>query len=238
MNPSYFSSPYNDPGFVAALVIALMIVLIIYLAIYIPFLINLSGALKQVAPHLRKMPPGQVWLMLIPVFGNIWVLFVVPRIADSLVGEYKRRGMTNYEEERPGYRTGMSWGVLGLVTYLRTIADLTGIPVIGSFGTLASFAGLVFFIIYWVKIAKYKNQLRNSGTWEQYMFAETGNYGQQNGNQQNPNLWQNPQQQQNWNQPPATPPQQNWAPPANPQNTPPPPPPGGNTGGIDLNKRD
>ncbi|MCU0431969.1 MAG: hypothetical protein MUC87_00785 [Bacteroidia bacterium] len=248
MYSSYGNSPFDQPGFLIGLAIVLFIILAITLAIYIPFIINLSNALKQVAPHNRKISPGQMWLILIPIFGTIWAFIIVPRIADSLVAEYQRRRM-HYEEERLGYQSGMAWAVLGAMTYIRTFADLAQIPFIGAIGSLAGLGALIFFIVYWVKIARYKNELRRSGTWEQFMHAETAGYGQnpqqpygqpnwnQPGYNQNPPQqpnWnqpgynQNPPQQPNWNQPPATPPQQNWTPPSNPQNPPPPADPNNN----------
>ncbi len=139
-------------GFVGLGASEILIIFFVLLLCFVPailYLLMLQRTLTLVSPDLRRMPPGQVWLMLIPVFGIIWHFIMVRNIADSLAAELHKRNLP-YEEERPGYKVGLAMCILGVVSL---------IPIIGS---IASIAALVLFIIYWVKIAGYKRQLEQA----------------------------------------------------------------------------
>jgi hypothetical protein len=82
------------------------------------------------------MEPGMVWLCLIPIFGFVWTIIMVLRVADSLRDEYADRGM------RGDGDYGKTLGILYIVTSI----------VCGP-------VGLICFIMYWVKIAGYTNAL-------------------------------------------------------------------------------
>jgi hypothetical protein len=123
-----------------------LVVLVIGLIPAIFYLLTLSRTLKQVAPHNQRMTPGEVWLTLIPLFGTVWHFFVVARVADSLAAEFNQRRIP-CNEQRPGYNIGLWMLILPLVGF---------IPILGG---LASLAGLVLWIVYWVRIAGYKRQL-------------------------------------------------------------------------------
>ena len=123
-------------------------VLAVYLIVMIFFLITLRDALRAVSPENRRMEPGQVWLLLIPLFNIIWQFFVVSRVADSLADEFWKRGIHGHEA-RPGHGVGIAYCVLGLCGW---------IPFLGTF---ASLAALICWIVYWVKIANYKSQLQS-----------------------------------------------------------------------------
>ena len=139
----HFSSPEAIVGSV------LLIALVVALIPIAFFLLTLQNTLKAVSPENRKMPPANVWLMLIPFFGIVWQFIVVNRVADSLAAEFDKRGIS-LDKPRPGREIGLAYCIL----YCCSI-----IPVLGSF---ASVAGLVCWIIYWVKIAGFKNQLESS----------------------------------------------------------------------------
>ena len=87
-----------------------------------------------------------VWLLLIPLFNIIWNFFVVMGIARSLANEFARRSMPSPEAE-PGKSIGIPMCICmccGLIPLL---------------GLLASLAGLVLWVMYWVKIAGYSQSL-------------------------------------------------------------------------------
>jgi hypothetical protein len=114
------------------------------------FLLTLQNTLREVRPENRKMDPGMVWLILIPLFGIVWQFIVVNNIGDSLRDEFKSRGIEP-GEERPGTGIGLAYCILaccGIIPFL---------------GILASIASLVCWIIYWVKISDFKNMLVSSG---------------------------------------------------------------------------
>lgn len=110
------------------------------------YLLTLQNALNKCAPPSRAMEPGMVWLMLIPFVNIIWHFFVVMNVAKSLASEYARRGIPSPEPE-PGQTIGLAM----------CICVCCGI--IPILGILASLAGLVLWVMYWVKIAEYSKVL-------------------------------------------------------------------------------
>ena len=84
--------------------------------------------------------------MLIPLFNLVWQFFLVDHISKSLHNEFLRRNTPNVELE-PGRGIGVAMCVLGVTSVIPVLGMLTGT------------AGLVFWILYWVKIAGYARLL-------------------------------------------------------------------------------
>jgi hypothetical protein len=119
------------------------------------YLATLQNTLKLISPHNRKMNPGQVWLILIPLYGIFWHFMVVGMIADSLNAEFDERKIRNLEM-RPGASLG-NWAlILGLLCVVPYIKIIAAIP------------ALVCWICYWVKIAGYKRQLEQAPPFTEY----------------------------------------------------------------------
>ena len=112
------------------------------------YFLTLQRALSRCAPESRTLAPGLVWLMAIPWFGAIWSFVVVTKLSKSLHNEFTRRNMS--EDQRPAYGVGMAMCILYLVAL---------IPHLHMAG---SFALLIVWIIYWVKIARYSRKLQNA----------------------------------------------------------------------------
>jgi hypothetical protein len=117
----------------------------IFLVPFIFFLLTLQKAFNRCSPESRAMQPGMVWLMLIPLFNLVWQFFVVLNLTKSLAAEFRKRGIA--VEPEPGKTMGLVMCILfccGIIPFL---------------GILCSLAGLVFWIIYWVKIAGFSSKL-------------------------------------------------------------------------------
>ena len=126
--------------------LVVILTLVVVLTPAILFLLSLQKALQRCAPESRTMSPGQVWLLLIPLFGIVWLFIVVIRIASSLRNEFLRRQLPLAEAE-PGKTLGIAMATL----------SVTGIiPLVGMITGLASF---VCWILYWVKIAGYSRRI-------------------------------------------------------------------------------
>lgn len=136
-------------GVFIIVIFAVIIGVAIGLVPYILYLVMISRTLKQCAPHNQRMTPGEVWLVLIPLFGIVWHFILVGRLADSIAAEFRQRNL-RCEEERPGYNYGL-WSMIlrccGIIPFLGIFASLTGI---------------VFWIMHWVRIAGYKRALEQS----------------------------------------------------------------------------
>ena len=131
------------------IMIILVVVAIIFGISLIPmifFLLTLQNTLNAISFENRKMEPGLVWLSLIPLFGLVWQFIIVDRMAGSLQAEFAKRGVA-IEEARPGNSIGLAYCILfccSLIPFL---------------GYITSIAGLICWIIYWIKINDYKNRL-------------------------------------------------------------------------------
>lgn len=132
-----------------AQIIWIGIIAAILLLPFIFYLLTLQSTLKLVAPNNRKMPPGQVWLTLIPIFGTVWHFFVVNNVSMSIEKEFRSRGLPI--ESKPAYTIGL---IACILYALSTVLFL-----LGDGSKLASLAAFICLIIYWVKIAGHKNKL-------------------------------------------------------------------------------
>jgi hypothetical protein len=111
---------------------------------YIP---TIQRALKRCSPSSRTMPPSRVWLLLIPIFNLVWHFIVVSNLSRSLGNEFKSRNMPNADPE-PGKAVGLAMCILFVGS------------VIPKVGAVLWFAGLICWIVYWVKIERYSRALR------------------------------------------------------------------------------
>lgn len=127
-------------------IILIVVVLGVVFLPVILFLWTLHKTLKEIRPENRLMQPGEVWLVLIPLFGLVWQFILVARIADSLHSEFSTRNIS-LDEDRPGLSFGMAYCILFLCSVLPYI------------GVLSAVAGFVCWIIYWVKISSFRNRL-------------------------------------------------------------------------------
>ena len=139
-------SPDHANAAVAGLVVVMVVVgIILSLAITIFFILTLQKALNRCSPENRAMQPGMTWLLLIPLFNIVWIFFVVINMAKSLGAEFQKRGIA--AEPEPGKTLGLAYAILAICS---------AIPFVGF---LAGIGCVVCFIMYWVKINGYANQL-------------------------------------------------------------------------------
>ncbi len=145
-----FNNPYGSE-MMTILIIVLLGLLFLYLIPKIFYLLTLQNTLKKISIENRKMPPGQVWLNLIPLFSLVWQFITVSAIADSLKTEFAKRNLT-VTEDRPGYSMGLIYCILNCCTI---------VPILGA---LAGIGAFVCWIMYWIKIHDYKSKLKVSDT--------------------------------------------------------------------------
>jgi hypothetical protein len=138
----------------------ILVVLVIFLIPTIFYLVTLQRTLEAISIENRKMPPGQVWLLLIPLFNLVWQFIVVSNIAESIAAECQKLSIPA-NEPKPTNGIGMAKNILGLC------------GIIPLLGVVCSLASLVCWIIYWVKVAEYKNLIMaNKGN--EMLDAERG----------------------------------------------------------------
>jgi hypothetical protein len=144
-------------GYGFAIILAILLFLA-FVALGVYFLLTQYRTLEAIRPENRRMPSGQVWLQMIPLFGLIWQFFVISRIADSIREELNSpTGDSIFSEnpvpsgERPTYAIGLAYSICFCVSVIPI--DLIKGP--------ASLGGIVCWIIYWVKLAEYKKKLKD-----------------------------------------------------------------------------
>ena len=130
--------PFSTPGGIEMIGIFAGILLIIIP--YILFLLTLQKTLNVISPENRKMPPGNVWLMFIPIFNIFWQFIMAGRIADSIRDECIRLNIS-VKEERPTYNIGLTYCICSIAGF---------IPILGPL------AALVTWVLYWIKVYEFK----------------------------------------------------------------------------------
>ena len=126
--------------------IAIIIGLAVTLIPIINFIMTLEYALLAMAPHNRMMSPDKVWLLFIPFFNILWLFVVVYFIAESYRGEFLERNIKN-TEARPSFGIGLATAILLVGCFIPKV-NFYIVPVF-----------LVCWIIYWVRVARLKDQL-------------------------------------------------------------------------------
>ena len=136
----------------------LFVDILILVILFVPFCFYLRAmqkALASVSKENRKMPPSEVWITAIPVFGAIWHFFVVNAIADSLRLEFLKYNIL-LKNPRPTFNLGFTASLLATGSVIPTI------------GIVLFVAALVCGIIYWVQVNDCINRIelvrkRNTG---------------------------------------------------------------------------
>lgn len=134
-----------SPAAIAAIVIGSLIVFAILLAIAIAIILALSSCYARIPAQYRLMEPGMVWLLLIPCFGVIWNFFVYPRLSKSFQNYFSAHGRTDVGD--CGYQIGLWFSICAAVSVIPLLQYCTA-PI-----------GLVFLIIYLVKVLGLKGQI-------------------------------------------------------------------------------
>jgi len=126
---------------------------VVFLAILIPFvfyLLTLQRTLEAIAIESRKMAPGHVWFLFIPIFNIVWQFIMTARIADSIRDECMRLQIP-LTENRPTFTLGMVMSILYIVS-----VPMNNLSAELMLGGLCSLAALVCWIVYWVKVNNYR----------------------------------------------------------------------------------
>jgi hypothetical protein len=127
-------------------IIALVDLAILLLLPMIFFSLTVQRAISRCAPQSRTMSPGKAWLMLIPLFNMGWSFILVGRVASSLANEFSLRKIAA-PQVAPGKSIGLAWAILWVFSLIPLFYVFFGI------------AGLICWIVYWVKISNYSAKI-------------------------------------------------------------------------------
>ena len=140
---------FEMPGTLALTVIYTAMGLFIISQIF--YLMTMQSTFGAIAPAHRTMPPGQVWLQLIPLFGLVWGFIIVNNLERSIQAEEKARDV-RFTDVRPSYTVGLAMCILKCLFFVPVLSIIFGL------------AALACWIVYWVSAASFKNHLIMAGS--------------------------------------------------------------------------
>lgn len=155
-----------------AIIIFTGVLVSIYLAIY-----------QRIASDLRNLSIAQLWLMIIPTVGTIWIFYVIWQSANAISEEFKRRKIIEFETY-PALGIGWAFAFFLATTQLTMLIEEPGITI------LLGIATLVLFVIFIIRLAGFKDKL-DKDTLSDTHLVPPAPYQYQNP--------QYPQQEQQWN---------------------------------------
>ena len=147
MQETYSSGPSDAAG-VALLLAIVAVAVLVALAILAVICYIIGEHYKIIPTGLRKMEPGQVWLMMIPLFNLYWVFPVFLGLSESYQAAFAARGRTDLGDCS---RQVALW-------YCISVAC----SIVPCLNYVAGPAALVLLIIYLIKASEYKTQLLSS----------------------------------------------------------------------------
>lgn len=142
----------------------------VFVIIAILFLLTEQNTLRTIKTENRQIPPGQVWLQLIPIFGQIWQFVVVTRIAGSIrneIASWDNDSILGTEalaiaqgNNRPTLGIGITYCTLNVITIVMNTLDATDAQGIRGIIAIISLGSIACWIAYWVNLSGYKKRLR------------------------------------------------------------------------------
>jgi hypothetical protein len=109
-----------------------------------------SDALAKVPPQYHQnITPGQVWLLLIPLFNLFWNFIVYQRVPATFAAYFEATGRPQPGDY--GKQMGLIYAILACCT------------IIPCMGSLCGLAGLVLLILLVVKFSGYKSLIMSGG---------------------------------------------------------------------------
>jgi hypothetical protein len=149
-----------------------MIQFLLLLALVIPailFFLTQQRTLDAIETGNRMMNPSTVWFQLIPIVGEVLQFFVVARIAGSIQKEIASRqddsllGISNTSleelDKRPTFGIGIAYCILITIGFVLNFFYGYEYQNLRLVGSCFSLSGMICWIIYWVKLAQYKDKL-------------------------------------------------------------------------------
>ena len=133
----------------STILLAFLIALAVGLAINIVICTLLYMCFNRIPPEHRKMQPGFVWLLLIPVFGLIWNFFIYLRLPESFQSYFSAQGRTDVGD--CGRGVGLWYAICAAAAFVPCV------------NYVAAPAALVLVIIFLVKAFDLRGQIPQPG---------------------------------------------------------------------------
>src|SRR5262249_24402887 len=135
----------EEAAAIIGILIGIGIAILVSLAISILICFLIYSAINRVPPAYRKAEPMLAFLLLIPVFNIVWNFLYLPKVSESFVAALTARGSTTVGDG--GRQFAFIYSTLVAVSFCGSF-----IPIVNCFTGLAGLAGIVFLIMFLVKI--------------------------------------------------------------------------------------
>lgn len=122
------------------------------IVLFVFYLKNLQDLLRECNPNNRQVPPGNVWLMFIPLFNYVYGFILYLKISESIKREF---------EHRNAPLSGDYLKTLGIVLPSLNAFGALPLPMPWILEVIFGLGSLAVFIVYWVQTANMKNKLRS-----------------------------------------------------------------------------
>ena len=134
----------SEDEVVVLMMIFMGVIMLASIAFAIWMLAFLSSCLASVPPEHRRMEPGMVWLMLVPLFNLVWMFFVYVRVPKSFASYFHSIG--EHDVGDAGEGLGIAIPILNLISSIPYVNCLTS-PV-----------ALILLIVYLIKMNELKKR--------------------------------------------------------------------------------
>lgn len=126
--------------------IGVIVIAIIFFIIFVLFCWSLYSALSRVPEDKQVFPAWFCWLLIIPLVGYVFSWLMLPFGIPRSFENYLSDNPAAVKKAKTLFGIGLAYVIIPLVAWI----PIVGIPF--------SIAALVLWIIYWVKIVKFKNE--------------------------------------------------------------------------------
>ena len=121
------------------------------------YLVSLHKALAACSPANRSLPPGLVWLNVIPLFSSVWIFVTIVSVASSLRREHVDRSISS--DSGHGLGAGLVFAISGLLANIAAVsAQLLGEGLWVLYAVFALIA-LVFWIVHWSGVVRSRHEI-------------------------------------------------------------------------------
>lgn len=146
---NYSTGGEIPPEMIAAYLMAAGIGLVIAIAVSIVLCILFKKNYEAIPEAYRKMEPGKVWFLLIPLFNLYWIFVVVLGLSDSYKAYFDAQGDTSVGDCARGI--GLAYAICTVCSVIPCLNYVTG-P-----------AALILLIIYLVKVFGFRSRILEGG---------------------------------------------------------------------------
>tara|TARA_B100000809_G_scaffold84452_1_gene82912 strand:+ start:2407 stop:2919 length:513 start_codon:yes stop_codon:yes gene_type:complete len=134
------------------------VIVLLILAVYVAICLFLSSCFKRIPEEHRKLKPGLVWLLTIPVLNIVGNFFVYPALAKSYVAAFESQGSNPHGN--CGHTLALVYCILVAVTTV--LPWIPCLNILGCFNCLLYPAALVIWIIFLIKAGGLKSQISDT----------------------------------------------------------------------------